>query len=298
MVHGQPALAAPLHSLASTATITPHQTHIKQGLTVNAPDIKLSDYHHNLPTNSPLANIINDTLLAIDYSQIIEANITIRSSIPMQSGLGSSASISTAIAKALLAYLGYSLTKDELANLVYKTEALQHGNPSGIDNIVIAHATPILYSKSSSVKYLTPAQPLHYVLAHSGKQSDTRDTVHLFDMQRKSNPQFHSIIKNIGRLSLKGAAAFETGDPDHLGKLMTINHKLLQQLCVSTNRLDSLVTTAIEAGAAGAKLSGAGHGGHIVAQVTNNSSASVVNALKAIGADPFTTFITPQSYED
>lgn len=297
VVYGQPALAAPLHSLTSTATVTPHNSLIKRGLTVNAPDINLSDSHRNLPINSPLANIIFDTLQALQYNKDIEANITITSTIPMESGLGSSASISTAIAKSLTAYLGCKLTNTDISNIVYKTEGLQHGNPSGIDNLVISHATPILFSKSTPVKYLTPSKPLHYVLAHSGEQSKTRDTVQLLDTQRLSNPQFNSTLNRIGRLSIKGADAFAIGDTDYLGDLMTTNHNLLQQLCVSSKRLDHLVTTAIEAGASGAKLSGAGRGGYIVAQVTKASSASVVTALKNLGTNPFVTTIAPHLHE-
>jgi len=297
VVYGQPALAAPLHSLTSTATVIPHNSHIKRGLSVHAPDINLSDYHRNLPIHSPLSNIIFGTLRALSYNKDIEANITITSAIPMQSGLGSSASISTAIAKSLTAYLGYKLTNNDISNIVYKTEGLQHGNPSGIDNLVVAHATPILFSKSIPPTYLTPSKPLHYVLAHSGEQSKTRDTVQLIATQRISNPQFNSTMNKIGHLSVKGADAFAIGDSDSLGALMTKNHNLLQQLCVSSHRLDLLVTAAIEAGASGAKLSGAGRGGHIVAQVTESTTAYVVTALKKLGANPFITTITPQLHE-
>jgi mevalonate kinase len=215
----------------------------------------------------------------------------------MQSGLGSSASISTAVAKSLTAYLGCKLTNNDISNIVYKTEGLQHGNPSGIDNLVVAHATPILFSKLIPPTYLMPSKPLHYVLAHSGEHSKTRDTVQLIATQRITNPQFNSTINKIGHLSVKGAVAFAIGDSDSLGALMTTNHNLLQKLCVSSNRLDLLVSAAIEAGASGAKLSGAGRGGHIVAQVTETSTASVVTALQKLGANPFVTTITPQLHD-
>ncbi len=301
VVHGQPALAAPLHSLASTATISPNQltSTDTEGLSIVAPDIHLCDYLHLLPLSNPIANIIHHTLHSLNHQFSLKATLTIRSTIPMASGLGSSASISTAISKSIIKYLGFSISADEISDIVYKTESLQHGNPSGIDNTVIAHETPILYSKKTLTKPLLPIKPLYYVLADSGKPSRTLDTVKHFNSQRKfDHSLFNTTIQKIGNIATEGATAFQNADYKTLGYLMTKNHRLLKQLGVSTQRLDTLVSVAIEAGATGAKLSGAGHGGHIVAQVTKQTIPSVVNALKMAGTNPLITHITPQPHEN
>ena len=108
---------------------------------------------------------------------------------------------------------------------------------------------------------------------------------------------FDTNIRNIGKLARSASVAFQDGDHTKLGALMTKNHILLQQLGVSTKQLDKLVDIAIEAGAKGAKLSGAGYGGHIIAQVSKQTMPTVIKALKETGTNPLTAIIKPHSHE-
>lgn len=298
VVHGEPALAAPLDTLSSIATISPTASNGNKGLSITAPDINLSEHLHSLHQNNPIADIVRRTLLAINHHDSISANLTISSTIPIASGLGSSASVSTAISRSIAKFFGHNLTNNTISDIVYKTEALQHGNPSGIDNTVIAHQVPMLFSKATRPKHLRPAQSLYYVLADSKKPSDTITTVNSFSKQRLlKSTLFNRNIRKIGRLAKSASLAFQDGDHKKLGALMTNNHILLQQLGVSTKQLDKLVNIAIEAGATGAKLSGAGYGGHIIAQVSKQTMPTVIKALKATGANPLTAIIKPHSYE-
>ncbi len=298
VVHGEPALVAPLGSLSSIATINPAQPNGSKGLSITAPDINLSEYLHSLHQNNPIADIVRRTLLAINYYDSLSANLTITSTIPIASGLGSSASVSTAISRSIVKFFNIHLTDNEISDIVYKTEALQHGNPSGIDNTVIAHEVPMLYSKVSPPKHLRPAQSLYYVLADSKYPSHTITTVDSFSKQRLlQSTLFDRNIRKIGKLARSASIAFQDGDHTKLGALMTKNHILLQQLGVSTKQLDKLVNIAIEAGAKGAKLSGAGHGGHIIAQVSKQTMLTVANALKETGTNPLTAIIKPHSHE-
>ena len=298
VVHGEPALAAPLDLLSSTSTINPIKTNGNKGLSITAPDINLSEYLYSLHQSHPIADIIRRTLLALNCHESISANLTITSTIPIASGLGSSASVSTAISRSIVKYFDRTLTDSEISDIVYKTEALQHGNPSGIDNTVIAHEVPRLYSKVSPPKHLHPAQSLYYVLADSKTPSNTKMTVNSFNKQRLvKSALFDTNIRNIGKLARSASVAFQDGDHTKLGALMTKNHTLLQQLGVSTKQLDKLVNIAIEAGATGAKLSGAGYGGHIIAQVSKQTMPTVVTALKATGANPVTSIIKSHSHD-
>ena len=294
VIYGKPAIAAPLNSISSIATITPTESNNYDGLYIDAPDINLSNTLDSIPKTNPIAHVIRQTLRAINHRDPIPANLTITSTIPIASGLGSSASVSTAISRCIINYLGHTLTNDQISNIVYKTESLQHGNPSGIDNTVIARGVPILYSKSGPIQYLRPNKPLYYVLADTLQPRSTLDTISTFKKQSNIHPKlFKENIRANGNLAKYASVAFQAGDNISLGDLMTKNHVLLQRLGVSTQKLDNLVDIATASGANGAKLSGAGHGGHIIAQVSKRTMPIVVKALKDLGANPLTTVIAP-----
>ena len=294
VVHGEPALAAPLNSVYSTATLRPVHKHNTTDLYINAPDINFSGALESMPHDNPIANIVRQTLQELHYQDSIPGSLTVTSTIPIASGLGSSASISTAISRCIIKYLGHNLTNDEISQIVFKTESLQHGNPSGIDNTVIAHEVPMLFSKASPPQHLRPTKPLYYVLADTGQTRSTMDTLNIFRKQsRKKTTLFQESVRSIGKIAKESSLAFQDADHIKLGNLMSKNHALLQKLGVSTPELDKLVTIAIASGANGAKLSGAGHGGHIIAQVSQQTMSSVVNALKDIGSKPLTAIINP-----
>ena len=96
--------------------------------------------------------------------------------------------------------------------------------------------------------------------------------------------KFEVLFNEIGKISQTARDSIESGQPEQLGGLMDQNHALLQQLTVSSNELDNLVTAARNAGALGAKLSGGGRGGNMIALVKKEKAESVSNALLSAGA--------------
>ncbi len=160
-----------------------------------------------------------------------------------------------------------------------------HGNPSGIDNTVIVYEQPILFRKGELIEFVNPSKKLHFLIADSGIKKATADTVAYLAKQRERNPQFvEAALEEIGRIALFGRKAFEQGDLSALGDAMNANQALLAQLDLSCEALEKLIVAARQAGALGAKLTGGGKGGNMLALVTPETHEAVRNALLSAGA--------------
>ena len=285
VVYGQPAIAVPVSDLRATVTV---ETAVvgHEGLRIIAADlgevIQVVDQSENL--DSPLAGIVRSILQAADQSSP-NMTLTIRSNIPVASGLGSGAAVATALARALALAIDYKLDDDKLNRLVYEAERLHHGTPSGIDNTVIVYETPIYFVRGNPIEFLSVVEPFLLLIADTGKAATTRivvaDVRRLYD----ADPgRVRALLQVIGGIANKARQAIERGRTETLGPLMVENHLLLQQLTVSSPELDRLVDAAMEAGAEGAKLSGAGRGGNMIALVKENSCENVRQALMQAGA--------------
>jgi len=217
--------------------------------------------------------------------------IHVKSQIPIASGMGSGAAITAAIIRALAQYLDRPdlQTNEMVSALTYEVEKIHHGTPSGIDNTVVAYEQPIYFVRQSPQNQIDPfkvAVPLRFVVADTGVRSSTK--VAVGDVRRQYNQQparFAHIFDECGRIAKIARQAIETGDTQQVGKLMTENHAWLQQMTVSSPELDNLVGAALQAGALGAKLSGAGRGGNMIALVEDDAGETAVcAALQRAGA--------------
>ena len=162
-----------------------------------------------------------------------------------------------------------------------------HGNPSGIDAEVISRDVPILFVKGQAAEVITPgASSFQFLIADSGIPSSTASVVgDVSQAYKRDEVRYAAIFREMGDLAVAGRAALETGTPRMLGRLMTRAHKLLQEIAVSSARLDALADAAMSAGAAGAKLSGAGRGGNVIAVLNSPADrAAVRHALTSAGA--------------
>ena len=135
VVYGQPAIAAPVHQAQATATVEPGEP--GSGLILSAADLDLVLPLTEAPKDDPLAAMARLTLAYLD-APAPDATLTVRSTVPIASGMGSGAAVSTAIVRALAAWMGRELRADVVSGLVYEVEKLHHGTPSGIDNTVSA----------------------------------------------------------------------------------------------------------------------------------------------------------------
>jgi mevalonate kinase len=220
------------------------------------------------------ANIIEPDLL-----------ITVTSTIPIARGLGSGAAVATAVARALARYSGYTPHPDEISRLVYQVEKLHHGTPSGIDNTVIAYEQPVFFVRGEKMVRLSLSAPLNLIIADTGVFSSTREVVS--DVRRRWQAQrelYEGLFDEIGAITRLGKSAIERGDPHAIGHLMDDNQELLALLGVSSPQLDALIAAARASGALGAKLSGAGWGGNMLALIETPDATVVATALQDAGA--------------
>ncbi len=213
--------------------------------------------------------------------------VTVRSTIPVARGLGSSAAVSVATIRALSGLLGRELTDMETADLAYDAEKLFHGSPSGIDNNVIARGVPIYYVKGKSCSPIEPREAkFRFLIADTGVPSETAAIVaEVREARERRRAHYDALFWEIGTLACVAREVIRRGGPPELGMCMNRNHELLKSLGVSSEGLDSLVIAAVKGGAAGAKLSGAGRGGNVLALLEDpDSERQVEDALREEGA--------------
>ena len=285
VVYGQPALAIPFSGLKVRCVIEPWINGLTGTLHIKARELQLNQPLQVLPEDNFLRKAVELVLVELGVSQTPTCKLTVYSDIPISAGLGASAAIAVATMRALSAFLGHPLEKETLNRLAFETERLMHGNPSGIDNTVIVYDQPILFRKGELIEFVYPSKNLHFLIADSGIKKATADTVAYLAQQRKRNPQFiEAALAEIGRIALFGRKAFEQGDLSALGDAMNANQALLAQLDLSCEALEKLIVAARQAGALGAKLTGGGKGGNMLALVTPETQEAVRKALVSAGA--------------
>ena len=297
VVYGQPAIAVPVSSLRVTAQVSPNPTGQPGLYLIASETMEQVILSANPPyPEDPLASA---AALALQHWQIDapDLTITVKSAIPIASGLGSGAAVTTAVIRALSMALNRPIETAALNKLVYEIEKLHHGTPSGIDNTVIVYEQPVFFMRDNPMERLIIGTPLHILIGDTGKTALTR--VAVGDVRRlyeSDSSLVQPILGSIGDLVRESRHAIEHGDAPTLGKLMNQNHSYLQQLTVSSSELDILVTAAQNAGALGAKLSGGGRGGNMIALVKPETALTLQNALLAAGAvRVFTTTLKSDS---
>ena len=295
VVYGRPAIAAPISQLRARATIT-HSS--SNNCYIVAPDLNRHDRLQDLPEDDALALAARQVLDTAQIWQVPDITIHVNSQIPIASGMGSGAAIAAAIIRALARHLKRDdlQANETVSALTYEVEKIHHGTPSGIDNTVVAYEQPIYFVRQSPHNQIEPfsvATPLRFVVADTGVRSSTKIAVG--DVRRQYNKQpaqFAQIFGACGRIAQTARQAIEAGDVDKVGQLMTENHAWLQKMTVSSPELDTLVDAALAVGALGAKLSGAGRGGNMIALVEDEAMETAVRtALTQAGAHQILTTI-------
>lgn len=283
VVHGQPAIALPLSQLRAyvDSRMTAFPLRISGSNGERAPFFWCKDESNS---TDPLTRTIDLTTRHFAVSSL-QGELVIRSDIPVASGLGSGAAVAAALARGVAALLKREIADEDLNSIVYEIEKLHHGTPSGIDNTVVVYDRPIYFVMDRSIDFIEINSPLALVVADTGVSSPTRAAVAAVHVQLQRQPgRTQDLFDQIGALVEQARGAFEADKHEQLGLLMTENHRLLQALDVSSAFLDRLVEAALRGGAYGAKLSGAGRGGNMIALVSPESEASVIHALRQAGA--------------
>lgn len=195
-------------------------------------------------------------------------SIELHSKLPRAMGLGSSAAIAVAIARAFNQKFTLGLDDAEINNVAFECEQLAHGTPSGIDNTIATFGEAMLFRNDEKLDTapIELAEIPPVVIACSSQAGITKEQVANVRSRRERNARhYDAIFDEMGALSQAGAKALGKADYAQLGRLMNICHGLLNSIEVSTAELEAMVSIARAAGATGAKLTGGGGGGSIVA---------------------------------
>ena len=291
VVYGRPALAIPVTQVHADVEVLDSP---RAGIWINAPDINLHAELNSLPSDHPLAAVINKFFAPLHlppFSRKMggekEGGIEIRitSTIPVASGLGSGAAVSVAMIRALSSTGNRPLSDDQVSAMAYEIEKLHHGTPSGIDNTVVTYAKPVYFVKGQPMEILKVGKPFTIVIGDTGISAPTKESVSdVRKLWEADKTKWEKVFDEVGEIAKKAREKIESGKWEELGALMNQNHTLLQEMTVSSAELDRLVSAAREAGALGAKMSGGGRGGNMIALVKPEMEEAILRSLKEAGA--------------
>lgn len=286
VVYNRPAIAVPVTNVQAKVELQPGSKNI--GLRIVAPDL---DRNYRLVEAEPddaLASIIRSTLAYMQQPNPPDATLTITSTIPLGRGLGSGAAISTALVRVLVQFYQQNLAAAEISDLVYEVEKLYHGTPSGIDNTVVAFEQPVYFVRHQPIERMLVGRSFTLVVGDTGQVSPTHKAVgHVRQQWQTNQNRYEQYFDEAGRITMAARGIIEQGQSEAaLGRLMDENQTVLEAMGVSSPELEQLIEAARQAGALGAKLSGAGWGGNMIALVESQPEAvaAVVEALTGVGA--------------
>ena len=286
VVYAQPAIALPVAAVEAVVIVAPAPG---DGIVLEMPDIGEQDRAVEQSAH-PFTRLAQATLAALGIEGPAGLRVTLTSTIPMASGMGSGAALGAALVKAVALHFGRSLGPAEVSALVYQSERFYHGTPSGIDNTVVSFGQPIWYRRDpmggpSTIEPIVAMGSWKMLLGDTGVRAPTRATVGGVRERWRTDPgRYNRIFSHIGDIVRAARDALEHDQQARMGELLNENQALLQQIGVSSSDLDRLVAAANHAGALGAKLSGGGGGGIMLALVAPQDAAEVEAALWAAGA--------------
>lgn len=287
VVHHQPAIAIPFTSATVDVFIDP----IMGDVLID------SLYYKGKMKEAPASlNNLKETLHGVALYLGVQAKdmkITINSSIPSERGMGSSAAVATALVRALFDYFDRALSHDLLNQFVDVAEKIAHGNPSGIDASVVRSDDAVYFIRNQKTEHFDSHLPAYLVVADTGQEGETihavTDVGKLVADERTDGRKW---IEELGQLTIEAQKKIEEVKVKELGQILSRAQVLLKNLTVSNNALDQLVASAMEHGALGAKLTGGGRGGCMIALVETFEQAETL-ADKLIEAKAIKTWIHP-----
>lgn len=211
------------------------------------------------------------------------------------SGIGASAASCVSIARALSNHFNLNLSDEEINDTAYEGEKGYHGTPSGIDNTASTFGGLIWFERGETnvMDKISIPNPIEVVIGNTGKVANTTAAVAGVRERKEQNPEkYKEIFNRAENIAYLAKDALQDEDYKELGKLMNENHKLLQQIEVSTRELDFLAKLSRDQGALGAKLTGGGLGGNMIALTPGRDlQDDVANAIEKEGFQTLKTVI-------
>jgi len=244
-----------------------------------------------------------ERMLEIMGIDLEKASLEIRlgGNLPSFSGIGASAASSVAIARAIAEELEMDLSDQRINEIAYEAEKAYAGTPSGIDNTAATYGGLIWFKKNLSggpntIERLSIMGPVEIVIGNTGVVADTRKMVASVAERKKHEPEkYNPLFNQAESLAFEARKALEDFDIKKVGRLMNENHRLLQQIEVSSKELDYLINLALDHGAFGAKLTGGGGGGCMIALTPRKElQNAVANAMEKEGFEVLRTKIGVQ----
>ncbi|MGG5330204.1 mevalonate kinase [Enterococcus sp. AZ163] len=267
VVYGEPAIAFPFSGTGITTTVQFHQG--------NESWIESSFYHGPLAKAPHSMRNVTVLLWQLVRQFAIQKPfyVTIESTVPAERGMGSSAAVAVSITRAFFDWLGLPTDQENILLFVNQAEKIAHGNPSGIDAATISGTEPLLYQKGLDFQPFQLNMDAFLVVADTGHKGQTRkavkDVAHLMEVDRLVTG---SRIRQLGQLTKQAQQAILSNQPELLGAYMTRAQEHLQALGTSNYALNHLIQTALANQALGAKLTGGGRGGCMIALTKNEES--------------------------
>ena len=233
--------------------------------------------------------------------QQVAIDIWLGGNLPGFSGLGASAASSVAIARAIAEEFELDLPDEKINDIAYEAEKAYAGNPSGIDNTAATFGGLIWFKKSLSgdsntIEQLSIRESIEIVIGNTGIVANTKAMVAGVGERKQRNPKkYAELFRQAEDLALEGRKALEEFALQKVGELMNENHRLLQEIEVSCKELDYLVELAREQGAFGAKMTGGGGGGCMLALTPRKElQEKVASAIENEGFEVLRTKIGVQ----
>ncbi|MFX1288667.1 MAG: mevalonate kinase [Promethearchaeota archaeon] len=224
--------------------------------------------------------------------------ITFSGDLIAASGVGASAAQATSLARAINENFTLMWDDEKINKAAYEGEKAYHGTPSGIDNTASTYGGLIWFVKNlnggkNKIEILNSGKRMPLVIANTGITASTIEVVADVRKLKEANPEkFEKKFNDYYTLAIKAKVALLEGDAISIGKLMNQNHKLLQEITVSGEVNDKLVETSLKNGALGAKMTGTGRGGLVIALAENEEiQNNIANAINAEGFDAWKTLI-------
>ncbi|MGX7058801.1 mevalonate kinase [Vagococcus humatus] len=282
VVYGEPSIAIPFPAVTIQATVKPAEKattiacDFYQGVLEEMPELLES-------VKQTIQVCLNTLNHSTDY-----LSIQIDSTIPAERGMGSSAAVAVATTRAIYDFYQTPLSQKDLLAIVDVAEKISHGNPSGLDALMTSSDCPYYYIKNQAFEPVILNLNATLVVADTGHTGQTREAVRSVS-DKLNGPKkeiYQTYIHRLGRLAKESRQYLSENNPYELGKAMNQAQIALAELGVSSLELDRLIVSALSNQALGAKLTGGGRGGCMIALAENQKIAKkIAEALEKTGAN-------------
>ena len=298
VVYNQPALAGAL-DLRCQVTLKEGEP----GLQIHATDLNelliyspadLANVNDKKDVHKGFDNLAGAILAVTDSIEDINVDVEISSKVPIGAGLGSSAATSVAIVAAYREFLDLEFDREMISRQAFEAEKIAHGTPSGIDNTT-ASLGGLVHFQAGESKSLIIEKEIPLLIVNTNIPRNTKQLVTAVRKRKETVGEFmDGLLENMGLLTLQIEECLLSNNIKLAGELFDINQGLLDAIGVNHPKLSELIYKARNAGALGAKLTGAGGGGCLIVLTDQNSKPEIKSVLDLPGIDIYETSISPK----